>query len=199
MKVWPLIIAAALMLPACASSPPTHFFTLTPAASVGRSSAAPAFPVQVAAVHIPAILDRQAMVRQTGPNALSISDQNRWGAPLGEMARNVLTQDLTERLPQGAVILPDAPATASAARLVVDIASFTEEAGGRVRLQGSWALMRGQPPKTILNRDMNLECKAGGDDPAAQAAAMSRLVGQLADSIVADLAATSLRAEEAPQ
>ena len=188
------MVAAALTLAACGSSPPTHFFALTAVAPVGRPPDAPAFPVQVAAVHIPAMLDREAMVRRTGPTALSISDQDRWGAPLDDMARNVLAQDLAERMPEGSVILPGAPLPSSTALLVVNIASFTQDADRRVTLDGSWALMHGRPAKTILDRDVSLECKTDSDDAAAQAAAMSQLLAKLADHIAITLSTTSLQA-----
>ena len=187
------MVAAALILAACGSSPPTRFFTLTAVAPIGRPPDAPPFPVQVAAVHIPAMLDREAMVRRTGANALSISDQDRWGAPFGDMIRNTLARDLAERLPEGAVILPDAPSPPSTALLVVNIASFTEDADRHVTLDGSWAIMHGRPAKAILNREVTLECEADGEDSAAEAAAMSRLVGQLADRIVANLLTRSVQ------
>jgi uncharacterized lipoprotein YmbA len=40
---------------------------------------------------------------------LEVSQQDRWTAPLGDMTRNVLSQDLASRLPNGAIIPPDAP------------------------------------------------------------------------------------------
>src|SRR5579885_655018 len=166
---------------ACGSSPPTHFFTLMPVAPAGHVNPAPPFPVQVNAVHIPAVLDRNEMVRETGSNSLSISEQDRWGAPLGEMARNVLARDLAQRMPPGTVIFPEAPAPQSAAHLVVTIEKFGEDPDGRVRLAGSWALMRGQPDKTIVQRDIDLAGKAAGASAAAQAAGMSQLLARLAD------------------
>jgi uncharacterized lipoprotein YmbA len=184
--------AIALLFAACGTSPPTHFFTLTPVAPAGHSAAAPPFAVQVNAVHIPAVLDRNEMVRQTGSNTLSISDQARWGAPLGEMARNVLAQDLANRLPQGTVIFPQAPAPQSAAHLVVTIAKFGEDAEGKVVLVASWALIRGNPPTTIVQRDVNLTGTAAGSDPASQAAGMSDLLAKLADQISGELTTSSL-------
>jgi uncharacterized protein len=185
-----LIIAC--MLAACGSSPPTHFFTLTPVAPAGHAAAAPPFPVQVNAVHLPAVLDRNEVVRQTGANTLSISDQDRWGAPLGEMARNVLAQDLAKRMPPGTVIFPQAPAPQSAAHLVVTIAKFGEDPDGRVRLAGSWALMKGNPSKPFLHRDIDLEGHAATGSAAAQAAGMSDLLARLADQIAGEMNAPSM-------
>jgi uncharacterized protein len=186
------MIVIACLFAACGTSPPTHFFTLTPVARAGPSTASPAFPVQVNAVHVPAVLDRNEMVRETGSNTLSISDQDRWGAPFGEMARNALAQDLANRLPQGSVIFPQAPAPENAAHLVVTIAKFGEDAEGNVRLVGSWALMRGNPPTTIMQHDVNLTGKAAGNDPASQAAGMSDLLAKLADQISAELTTSSM-------
>ncbi len=138
------------------------------------------------------ILDRPELVHESGANALIIDDRDRWGAPLGEMARNVLAQDLMKRLPQSAVILPDAPAPPSAAHLVVNVAKFDETADGRVKLDATWTLLHGNPATPILSRDVTLECKASGDDAESQAAAMSQLLGQLADSIATNLPMKSL-------
>ncbi len=187
-----LIIALACLLAACGTSPPTRFFTLTTVSPAEHSTATPPFPVQVNAVHIPAVLDRNEMVRQTGSNTLSISDRDRWGAPFGEMARNVLAQDLAERLPQGSVIFPKAPASANAAHLVVTIATFGQDASGQVRLVGSWSLIRGNPPTTIVQRDVNLTGKAAGSDAASQAAGMSDLLAKLADQISSELSTASM-------
>jgi uncharacterized lipoprotein YmbA len=104
------------------------------------------------------------------------------------MARNILVRDLTRRLPQGMVILPDAPAPPAALHLVVNIASFGEDVEWRVRLVGSWTLLHGESSKPVLNRDVNLSTEAAGNDADSQAAAMSKLLGRLADHIATELA-----------
>lgn len=182
-----VVLFAAFALAACGSSKPTHFFALTPIFSRQLATAKPSMSVQVDAFHIPPVLDRSELVHESGANALIIDDRDRWGAPLGEMARNVLAQDLMKRLPQGAVILPDAPAPPSAAHLVVNVAKFDETADRRVKLDATWTLLHGNPATPILSRDVTLECKASGDDAGSQAAAMSQLLGQLADSIATNL------------
>jgi uncharacterized lipoprotein YmbA len=168
-----------------------HFYALTPISSDAREAARPALPIQVDAFHIPPVLDRPELVRENGPNGLTINDRERWGAPLGEMARNVLAQDLMERLPAGAVILPDAPAPQSAAQLVVNAVRFEETRDGRVRLDATWSLLHGNPPASLLSREVAFESSASSNDASAQAAAMSQLLGQLADAIVANLPAQS--------
>ena len=55
-------------------------------------------------------LDRPEVVTQILPNRLSIDESDRWGAPLAQLMRRTLAQDLTSRLPPGMFIFPDAPA-----------------------------------------------------------------------------------------
>jgi uncharacterized lipoprotein YmbA len=188
-----LVIPLVLFFAGCGSSPPTHFFALTPVGSVVNSGSELAPAVQVSAVHIPALLDREELVRRTGPTSVAISDQDRWAAPLGEMAQNVLAEDLAKRLPESRVSSSDAVSSKSVAHLVVDITNFTEEADRRVELRGTWVLMKGEPPKTIVSHALNLQRRARSDSAADEAAAMSTLLGQLADGVVKTLKSEELQ------
>lgn len=182
-----IMIVTAFLLAGCASSPPTRFLTLTPVAPAGNVAGACRYPVAVDTVHLPATLDRDAVVRQTGENTLSINDRNHWGAPLDEMTRKVLAQDLVRRMPAGAVLLPGAPETPSARHLVVTITSFGEVAHRQVRLEGSWTLLAGLPPRPVLAREIHGSVMASDSSYDAQAAAMSRLLADLSDQIATEL------------
>jgi uncharacterized lipoprotein YmbA len=186
---------AAATLTGCGHSPPTRFFTLdslpptaaTAGAFVGQ-------PLRLDSVHVPAALDRAEVVRQLAPNELDVSEMDHWGAPLGELVRRALTQDLAQRLPPGAVIFPDAPKPAPARDLVVDILDIQTQGGG-VTMVVSYTLVQGlpQPDKPKLpnvQHQVTLNLPQASAAAADQADALSRLLAQLADHIVADLAAT---------
>lgn len=191
-------VLAALTLAACASSPPTRFFTLDPvpaaAADAGPASGAARAgdtgdkprPVKVDAVHIPPALDRDSMVRGASGAQLEISSQDRWAGDLGETIRQVLTQDLASRLPAGTVIAPEAPAPENARGLVVDILTFQPQAAGEVVLDADWTLLEGTQSNPVLRRSVHLTASAA---PSAQgeATAMSTLLGQLADGMAAEI------------
>jgi uncharacterized lipoprotein YmbA len=191
-----------LTLTACASSPPTRFFTLEPVAPGGQATGGAADaggagrgqPVKVDAVHIPPALDREAMVRGASGDQLEISSQDRWAGDLGETIRRVLTQNLASRLPAGMVIAPEAPAPASARGLVVDILTFQPQAGGDVVLDADWTLLQGTQSNPVLSRSVHLSAAAA---PSAQgeAAAMSNLLGELADRMAAQISAASSAAQ----
>ena len=184
-----LPVLLALTLAACASSPPTRFFALDPvspgAAPAADGAGAVREPVKVDAVHIPPALDRDSIVRGESDNQLEISSQDRWAGDLGEMIRRVLTQDLAQRLPSGMVIAPQSPAPPSARGVVVDILTFQPQAG-EVVLDADWTLLQGTQSNAVLRRSAHLTVPAASS-PQSQAAAMSTLLGQLADGIASQL------------
>ena len=131
-----IIILLLAAVAGCGSSPKTTFYALSVTADQETSPSPVAFPVQLVAVHVPPSLDRNEMVRRSNGQSMSISDTDRWSAPLGEMIRNVLSQDMQKRLAKGEVILPDAPAPPGAASIVVTISDFAADADGRITLSG---------------------------------------------------------------
>lgn len=183
----PILILAALMLASCGSSPKTHYFTLSRVPAEQERPAPIGTPVTVASVHVPQSLDRSEMVRANGDNTVEISDQERWTAPLGEMARRVLSEDLAARLPHDKVVLPDAPAPPQTAQIVVSLAEFGSDPSGKVALAGSWSLLDGERGKLLLRRDVALQAAAKGPGGSGQAAAMSELLGELASNIAKTL------------
>ena len=187
-----LLWAALLLAGGCGHSPATQFFTLMPVRSDQPRSAAALNPVQVRVVHIPEMLDRPQRVVQSSPERLEIIEQQRWGAPLNDMVRRILTENLTARLPQGAVLAPEVPAPPMTHGIVVYIEEFQPEPAGRVVLDVSWSLVDGAGSQHATSaatdpREMRRFEVTAANDPDAQVAAMSRLLGQLADAIVSML------------
>lgn len=184
-----LALLLMIVLASCRSSPPKHFYVLDAVPSPERGpSAAPKAAVQVAAVNIPPALDRQEMVREGAADSLQISDRNRWGAPLADMTQAVLTRDLMERLPEGAVIPPRTAAPAGIYEITVDLLQFGSNATGSVVLEGGWSLYRLGSDTPLLNRNVQLSERPGpAADYATQARLMSRLLGRLADEMVTSL------------
>jgi len=187
-----LIGAAAALASACGHSPPTQFFTLTPVRPEHPRSRVGASPVQVRVVHVPELLDRPQRVVQSSQQRLDILDQQRWGAPLNDMVRRILTEDLTARLPPGMVLAPELPAPPNARGIVVYIEEFQPEPDGRVVLDVSWSVVGGPASQKTASaagdpRETQHFEVGAAEGPDAQVAAMSQLLGQLADAIVSTL------------
>lgn len=176
----------ALLLSACAGAQ-TRFYTLQP--TTPATQASPAYagpPVRVDAVHIPASLDRPELVRDEGGNRFTVSDNNHWAAPVGELLRRVITEDLAAVLPPDKVIFPDAPKLPGAQGLVVDILSITPSADGVV-MQASWTVLPSPRGAVAHQRSVRLTVPSAGTGVEGNAAELSALAGQLAAAIAQDL------------
>ncbi len=190
----PLSAVLLLALTACAGAT-TRFYTLQPAGGPGGARSAYAGPpFRVDAVHIPAALDRPELVRNVSGDRFVVSDNDHWAGPLGELFRRVLTQDLADKLPVGAVVYPDAPKPAGAGGLVVDILDVTP-LGGAVVMDVSWTLLPSQghtenngAPEAMRQRTLRLSTPAVGGSVNGNAMELSALADQLSAKIATDLA-----------
>ena len=176
-----LAMAALPLLASCGHSPQTHLLTLDMAPPAARASYAGP-PVRLTAVQIPSAIDRLEYVSAVSPNELRVQDQYRWSASLGSLARGALLRDLAERLPTGAVLPPDSPATKGTRRVDVAILALTQTAerssmdviitvavdGGPQVLRHQVTVTRDHPPRLT---------------PAEAAGDTSYLLGQVADEI----------------
>lgn len=187
---WLGALMLAVLLAGCGTSPKTHYYTLAPANTSGGDKIALSAPVTVSAVDLPPSLDRRSIVHPTGQNTVAISGDDQWAAPLGEMTRRVLSQDLAAHVPADKLVLPGAPAPPNTKRIVVSVVRFGAEADGRVVLTGSWSLVSGSDGKPLLSRPVDLDTAASSGGSAGQAAGMSQLLGQLASDIAATLSQT---------
>lgn len=178
---------ALLGLAACGHSTQTRFWTLDAAAPASRPVSTALAPVRVDAVHVPLTLDRLEIIEQTAANRITVHDFDRWSAPLGDLIRRTLTQDLAARLPAGSVVFPSAPKPAKARTLTIDILDL-RPLDGRWMIDAGWTLSD-PDHKTMQQRQLRLTSPPATPDVAGQTAALSQLVGQLADRIADGLAA----------
>lgn len=187
------VLGVALLAASCAGAP-TRIHTLDAQPPTGSATAAySGMAFRVDTVHIPAAFDRPELIRRTDPYTVTLSDNDRWAAPLGELMRRTLTQDLARRLPAGAVIYPDAPKPPNAGGLVVDILSISPTDGG-VTMEVSWTWLAPKIAQTptpapqaavAVARPLmaRLTVPSAGPGPGAIAPEISALMGRLADEI----------------
>ena len=182
MRLAPLVLA--LFLTACGSSPKTNFYALEPVPA-SHSGRRPALPVSVDHVALPEMLDRLSMVREGPGNHVSVSDTDRWAAPLDEQVRRTLTEDLQQRLPAGTVFAAGDPAPPGARTLTLNVQQFVADANGQVTLEADWSLHGGKGTSNVRHVAFQVASKGQGGD--AVATAMSRALADLADRITAEL------------
>ncbi len=185
-----VMLAAAGLLSACGGGAATRFYTLE-AAPPGPVQPYAGDPFRIDAVHIPASLDRPELVRDAGGGRFTVSDNDHWAAPVGELLRRVLTQDLAAVLPAGKVVYPDAPKPPGAGGLVVDILSLSS-AKGQMTMEASWTLIpaqgaAGRTPAGIEQHTVRLTTPATGEGVGGNAIELSALARQMTSAIAADL------------
>jgi uncharacterized lipoprotein YmbA len=176
---WGALAAAALVLVgACSSSPPTRFYTLsdtapdaTPPGGVGW--------VRIVGVTIPGELDRPELVRRIGPNQLSIAGLDRWAAPLDQVIRRALSDDISRRVPS--------PVAGQQYSVSVDIREFYGDDNCNVTLRAAWTLKQTLPGDAQpVNEEIRVP--SSGACTATLPATMSIALGQLSDRIIAGVA-----------
>lgn len=172
-------LALPLLLAGC-GSPDNKYFTLSTQGPAAPAAQAVGRTVAVDEVTIPAYLDRPQIVIRRDSTQADIREYERWMEPLDSMLRRVLTADLTARL--GAARVLDRPAQDSAL-IAVTIEEFGQD-GDRVVLRGQWTVKQAGKDGPGASHSFSREEPLGKAETPEMVAALSRLVGGLADEIV---------------
>jgi uncharacterized lipoprotein YmbA len=187
---WVIGGAAAVMLGACHSAP-TRIYGLDPAVPATRIDTYHAPVLRVDTLNVPASWDRIEILSISADGTLAINDFDHWSAPLAQIVRQTLSDDLDRRLPSGSVIYPRLPKSDSASGIDVDILEFTVVAS-QASMRASWLIVPATGSQSPKRGVASLQGSITSTGPAAVAHAWSELIGQLADHIAADAASFTL-------
>jgi len=181
---WVAGCAVAVALGGCRSAS-TRIYTLGAAAPVSHIDFYHAPALRIDTLNVPASWDRIEILTSSSAGTLQISDFDHWAAPLAQMARQALSDDLDQRLPSGSVIYPRLPKPSGALGVNVDILEFNIVAS-QASMQASWIIVPSGNAQGAKRSAAELRSSMSSEDPAAVAHAWSDLIGQLADRIAAD-------------
>jgi uncharacterized lipoprotein YmbA len=178
---WALIALSA----GCASTP-SHLYTLSstagPAASPDPSLSN--LTIVIGSVSIPAIVDMQPMVIQTGANQITVDQFNRWASPLRNNIALVVGDNLaailgTSRVSSALILDADY-------RVAIDVQTFDSSPGDAATLSALWTVRRIKDGKTLTGRTTVRETsmeKSFDALAAAHSKALGRLSTDIADAI----------------
>jgi uncharacterized protein len=178
-----LALLAGLVLCGCAASPEPAYYTLAPVAGPAQPGG-PA-TIEVRRPGLAAYLDRTDIVRRGDDYRLDIQSREQWGEPLDTLIGRVLAENLTDRLP-GSTVFSDDAISPHEALVRLDIQRFEEDSHGTVTLLAQVAVQRA-PNRPPAVRSLRLTAQAQSSSTSDMVAAMSQLLGQLADTIAAML------------
>ena len=169
----------------CASSPPTHFYTL--AATAQPAAVASTRVVAVGPVTLPALVDRPQIVVSTGPNAVRLDELNRWASPLQDNVARVVADNLAARLGSPRVhLFAQSSGSAAQYRVLIDVQRFASIPGESAQLDALWTVRRMRDGATQSGRVQRSEAVTGQSYEALAAAhsrALDALSGDLADAL----------------
>jgi uncharacterized lipoprotein YmbA len=189
-RAWGPAALGAILLAGClggGGGKPTTYLQLKAVASGRKVEGNGGPPVAVAAIELPAALDRQDFIVAMSGTQMQINGSARWSGPLADMIRLALAQDLASRLLGTTVLMPGDPVPNGGARQVhASIQTFLPDANGSVDLQADWWVTA--PDGHTVQRQGRFHFVVhGANNPPAEAEGMSGALGHLADTIAAAL------------
>jgi len=187
---WVAGCAVALAIGGCRSAT-TRIYVLAPAAPASHVDVYRAPPLHVDSLNVPAGWDRIEILKPTAAGTLQIGDFDHWAAPLGQMARQTLSEDLDQRLPAGSVIYPRLSKPSDSLGVNVDILEF-DIVASQASMRASWIIAPSGDAQGGKRGAASLRSSMSSGEPAAVARAWSDLIGQLADRIAVDAASFNL-------
>jgi uncharacterized lipoprotein YmbA len=187
---WVAGCAVAVALGGCRSAS-TRIYALEPSAPASHIDVYQAPALRVDTLTVPASWDRSEILKRSAAGTLQLGDFDHWAAPLDQMARQTLSDDLDQRLPPGSVIYPRLPKPSSALGVNVDILEFNIVAS-QASMRASWIIVPSGDAQSAKRSAAELRSSMSSEDPAAVAQAWSDLIGKLADRIAAAAASFNM-------
>ncbi|WOD18437.1 PqiC family protein [Paraburkholderia kirstenboschensis] len=191
-------LAAALALAAC-SSPTSRFYTLgdvstgaSAAASSVRTSAAPAWLIEVAPIDVPPQVAKTQLVVQTGPTQVKVLEEERWASLPGDELRRALSTSLTQQLNTIDVYGTAYSDTTPVYRVSVNVQRFESWPGSHALIDAVWSVRAVRSTAVMTCRSVVSEQVGSGYDSLVDGhrRALQRVSEQVAGALRA-MAASS--------
>jgi uncharacterized lipoprotein YmbA len=186
-----LSLFAACLLAACASTPETHFYVLSPlsASPQTASAEAPRRLIGVGPVTVPALLGRKQIVTRNGDNRIASSEFHQWAAPLKESITETLAQNLSALLPNDIVkAYPWSAYGEMDVHVIIDIVRFESTAAQTAELAADWSIMDDKTLRLVKHGQARITRHQTGSSQADAVKALSEALQgfsrQLADALL---------------
>ena len=159
------------LLSACATSPASRFYTLTPlpeAEGRGTDIRGGELAIGIGPVVFPQFLDRPQLVVRDGSNRLELKEFNRWGGTLQDDFLRVWGENLGHLLKTSRIlILPSEARMPLDFRITAEVVSFAGRQGGEATLKVRWAVMDQRLEQSLVAREDLYRCPVASSPPAS--------------------------------
>jgi len=179
-------LAALVGLAACSSSNP-RLYTIAPVD--GAAQAGGPKIVLLQQIGLARYLERSQIVHSSENYRLDVMADDWWGEPLGAMLSRVLIEELSQRLPQSAVLGENGAVSYPAdATIALNVQRLDQDGAGNLVLLAQAAVsFKGQPAPVLPSYRFVVASQAAGAQP--EVAAISAALGRLADGLASVLLA----------
>lgn len=186
------LVAIALAIAGCGSSPTAKFYILNTVDRNVSSSAVPikdrSVAVKVGPVSIPDTLDHSQIVTRSGKNMLTLNEFNRWGGDFQSDIQRIIGENISILLPTDQVILSSEVSLVSTDfQVVINVREFDGKLGGIVTLNADWTVTHKGKEKTVMAKKSVFQENTDGTDYQAYVAAQSRLLSKLSQEITDEI------------
>ena len=183
-------LVALALLTACTRSGDPRLYTLVP--EKGRATYPTVTTIEVRRASIAGYLDRREIVRAVRDEQLDLAADAIWAEPLDAMIGRVLAMDLALRLPKSRVFSDSSSlAVVADARVDIEVQRF-EQGPDALVLRALVALHRAAGSSPVSLHPLELEKRGALRGTESTVAAMSELLGRLADHIASTLSSASV-------
>jgi uncharacterized lipoprotein YmbA len=177
-----------LLLVGCASSPPQHYYVLSPLAEGKALTEDSCISLGVGPVSLPEYVNRLQIVVRASQDELIGSGFELWAEPLSESVPRTIAEDLSQLVcTREVLIFPWASSRMPDYRVEVNILRFDGTIGGTVSLEAWWAVFSGAEKKPKTARKATYQEPAAGSGYMGLVQAYSRAVGALSQDVAAAL------------
>jgi uncharacterized lipoprotein YmbA len=182
------MVAVAICLAACATSPTARFYTLTPISpqesKVSSGAAVSTVSISIAPVEIPDYLDRPQIVTRDSRNELRLAEFDRWAGSLSDNIAAVLAENLglfvgTERV----FVYPRMSGEKADYSLALRVLRLECAPGDQVLLKAQWTLLAGPERKAVATRVTTFSERLSDRQYQTMAAAISSALGEVSREI----------------
>jgi uncharacterized protein len=182
-----IMLCVSALLTACASTPPTHFYTLEsqsrpPVVTATTNAKKPL--IGIGPLSLPALLDRSQIITRAENNSVQMAEFDQWAAPLKDNVIAVLSKNVATLQPNAIVraypwnLYGDVDY-----RVIVDISRFDAQLGKSANLEASWAIMEEKNHTIISNGQANIKQRLNDASYASVAQALSKLLSELSQQL----------------
>jgi uncharacterized lipoprotein YmbA len=163
-------LTAVFVLAAC-SSPSSRFYTLgnvsgaqAAAASSVRTTAAPAWLIEVAPIDVPPQVAKTQLVVQTGPTQVKVLEEERWASLPGDELRRALSTNLTQQLNTIDVYGTAYSDTTPVYRVSMNVQRFESWPGSHALIDAVWSVRAVRSTAVMTCRSVVSEQVGSGYD-----------------------------------